>query len=723
MKFSKTLLMLAASGCFAASADVKMPSIFSDNMILQRDSKVNVWGWADEGENVTVSFKNQKQNTTARNGKWMVTFDAMPADKNGAELTVLGKNKLAFKNVVVGDIWICSGQSNMEWRVQTVNNAANEIKNANYPAIRIFYGNTYKGSVTPQCDIPGRKWEVCNPGSVGRSSAVAYFFGREIFKNLDVPVGLVGVNWGGTRIEPWTAPCGFGMEKRLQGIYKDVAKNLPGTPEYKEFYAKVGAEMDAWRAAAKKNFESGKPLPEIPQAWSTLIYRSHQQPVMLYNNMIYPLLNMAFKGALWYQGCSNLSDGGLYKDKMHALVKSWRKVFNKPDMPFYFVQLAPFTYGGNPHALPVFWETQQKFADEDPNAGMAVINDIGNYRDIHPSNKQDVGKRLALLALKYTYGKKDIVADSPFFESCKVDGNKFIVTFRNAKALRTRDGKPAKYFEVAGRNGVFKPAVAELNGNQAVISSKDVAKPYMVRFAWHQNVTVNLVNENDLPAGAFRASIPIPVRETLDRLVPEAKDMEVAYAISGKKPANGGTPNYLADNSQKFAGKQIVKIGYFMRLANANEEKYVFATVDPFTQDVNKLGLPTAGNKIFWQTIVKNLTVKSNVPGVANGTFADGNIEMWPSNYSQPNTADIPGANSQKFDFGDGQANNRQNGYGSFQLHNYKQKQVVFALNNFRAGHPDVGIGNNTKGELDYTFSGAARFYTEVEMLVLVKVK
>ena len=723
MKISKTLLGLAAAGCFSAGADVTMPTIFSDNMVLQRDSKVNVWGWADEGENVTVSFKGQKRSSAAKDGKWMVTFDAMPADKNGAELTVQGKNKLAFKNVVVGDIWICSGQSNMEWRVQSVNNAENEKKNANYPAIRIFYGNLYRGSISPQENIPGKKWEVCSPKTVGPTSAVGYFFGREIFKNLDVPVGLVGVNWGGTRIEPWTAPCGFAGEKRLQGIYREVAKNLPGTPEYKQYYSQLNAEMEAWKTAAKKNFESGKPLPEIPQNWRTLVYVNHQQPVMLYNTMIHPLLNMAFKGALWYQGCSNLGDGGLYKDKMHALVKSWRKVFNKPDMPFYFVQLAPFNYGRNVYALPIIWEAQQKFADEDPNSAMAVTNDIGNYRDIHPRNKQDVGKRLALLALKYTYGKKGIVADSPFYDSYKIDGNKFIVTFRNAEKLSTRKNEPAKHFEIAGKDGDFHPADVVLQGNQAILTSSKVAKPYMARFAWHQNVTVNLVNENDLPAGAFRVSAPIPVREELDRLVPEAKDMEVAYALSGKRPANGGTPNYLADNSGKLAGKQIIKIGYFMRLVDKNGEKYVFATVDPFTQDISKLGLPTAGNKAFWQTIVKNLTVRSNVPGVANGTFEDGNVEMWPSNYSEPNTAKIPGAASGRFDFGDGSANNHQNGYGSFQLHNYRKKQVVFALNNFRAGSPDIGIGNSPNGHLDYTFTGSARNYTVAELLILVKVK
>ena len=722
MKLTKVLVALAASGCFAASANVKMPSLFSDNMILQRDCKVNVWGWADEGENVTVTFKGQTQSAVAKNGQWMVSLNPMGADKKGAELTVAGKNKLSFKNVVVGDIWICSGQSNMEWPTHRANNGAAEVKNANYPDIRIFQGNIYRGDVVPQNNIPGRSWKVCSPGTIGNFSAVGYFFARDILKTLNVPVGLIGVYWGGTRIEPWTAPQGFAARSSLRSINNQVAGNIAGTPAIKKNYEQMVAQMEAWKAAAKKNIESGKTLPPLPRNFINLIYIDQRSPVVLFNTMIHPLKNLAFKGALWYQGCSNAGEGMLYADKMHALVSSWRKFFNMPQMPFYFVQLAPFNYR-NPYVLPNLWVAQQAFADEDKYSAMALTNDIGNFRDIHPTNKQDVGKRLALLALKYTYGKKELVADSPFYASHKIDGNKFIVTFRNAVKLSSKDGKPVRHFEIAGKNGVYYPAAVKLEGNKAILTSDKVAKPYMARFAWNHNVNVNLVNENKLPAGAFQATTAVPVREDLDRLIPEAKNMKVAYAFSCKRPAQGGKPLYTADNSKQLAGKKITKIGYFMRLAKANDEKYVFVTVDPFTQDVNKLGLPVAANKIFFQQKIKNMTVKSNVTGVANGTFPEGNVEIWPSNYGTYNTIKIANADDRNYDFGDGDANANQNGYGSFQLHNFAQKQVVFALNGFHNPIPDAGIGNNAKGNKDYTFAKNAGAYQNADMVVLVSVE
>ena len=480
--------------------------------------------------------------------------------------------------------------------------------------------------------------------------------------------------------------------------------------------------MEKWIADAKAAVAGKQVLPDLPRFPNGLHYENQQQPVVLFNTMIHPLLSFAFKGAIWYQGCANVGDGALYKDKMKALVASWRKEFNKPDMPFYFVQLAPFNYG-NPHRLPILWEAQQGFADEDPNAAMAVTNDIGNFRDIHPRNKQDVGARLALLALKYTYGKKDLVADSPFFESLKIENGKAVVTFRNAKTLKTKDGKPAKYFEIAGADSRFYPATAVLSGNKATLSSDKVSNPYMVRYAWNHNVTTTLVNENNLPAGAFRASIPIPVRGALDRLVPEAKSMKVAYAISAKKIWENGAPLYKQNNSRELAGKKIKTIGYFLHLVgNDGSERYVYATVDPFSQDIAKLGLPTASNQAVFQQIVKNLTVKSNVPGLSNGKFEDGNVEIWSGNYGQMNAAKIPGASNSTYDFGDTKSSDRDE-YGSFQLHNYKQKQTVFAMNNFRSATPDVGIGNNKQGNPDYTFTGASKHYSVADLLILVDVE
>ena len=575
-----------------------------------------------------------------------------------------------------------------------------------------------------QKDIPGRIWQVCGPRTVGRFSAVGYFFGREIYKALKIPVGLISVNWGGTRIEPWTSTYGFSTQPSLKGIYNQLQANVAGTPKNIELSQKAIADMEKWLAEAKKAVDARQHIPDLPDFPNGIRYINQRQPTVLFNNMVAPLTKYALRGMLWYQGEANLGDGAVYTDKMKALAASWRKEFNNPEMPLYFVQLAPFNYG-NPESLPMFWEAQQAYADQDKNAGMAVINDIGNFRDIHPRNKQDVGHRLALLALKHTYGKADLTADSPFFESLKADGSKLVVTFRNAKTLKTRDGKPAPYFEIAGLDGKYFPATAVLEENKAILSSDKVAKPYMARYAWNHNVTTTLVNENDLPAGAFRASLPIPVRGQLDANVPEAKNFQVLYAVDAKKAWMNGAPSYLRNNAEQFAGKKIKKLGYFMYLsANDGKPSYVFVTMDPFTQEIGKLGLPAARTKAFFMQTVRNLTVKSNVPGLRNGTFADGNIEFCGSNYRPQNQANIPGADDSRYDFGDGGASPNSDGYGSMQIHNYKEKQVVFAFNNFRAGgNADIGIGTNPSGNPDYTFSQSMKNYSMALILVLAELE
>ena len=727
----QSMLLLAAAALFAgvqAGANVKMPGIFSDNMVLQRETKVNVWGWADNGEEVTVSFKGQNVKTTAKDGKWILQLAPMKADAKGEVLTIKGKNQLTFKNVVVGEVWVCSGQSNMEMPVWTsssywrVDNADAERKNADCPDLRLYKGNNYKFYQIPQTDNPGRSWMVCNSESIVGFSAAGYFFGREIVKALKVPVGLISANWGGTRVEPWTSPYGFNQVPSLAKIAYDVNAKVPGTKEYKAESAKAIASAEKWLAEARKAVAEGKMVPQAAAYPNALkVSGGHQAPTVLYNSMIAPIRNFAIQGVLWYQGESNLSDGMVYKDKMKALVASFREAFGKPAMPFYFVQLAPFNYN-HPTRLPEFWEAQQAFADSEKNVGMALTNDIGNFRDIHPHNKKDVGARLALLALKHTYGRTDLVADSPFFQSFKVDGAKAVVTFRNVKTLKTKDGKPAKYFEIAGANGAFFPATVELKGNTAILSSSSVQKPYMVRFAWNPDVTVNLVNENNLPAGAFRAG-EVPVREYLDATVPEAKSYQVIYRFNpAASVKNGGRDaNYSIDNSKSFAGKKIVRVGYFMSLTNRKTGKndFVFVAMDPFTQDIRKIGLPVATLKSPFQQIVKNLLVKSNVPAVKNGTFADGNIEFWGTNYSQQNALKIPGASDGSFDFGDQRSGS--GGYGSMQIHNYKEKQVLFAYNNFSAGAAgDIGIGSSKQGNPDYTFAKNLNQYF-ADILVLAQ--
>ncbi len=487
-----------------AAADVKLPSIFSDNMIFQRDAEVRVWGWAPDGEEVTVTLNGQTAKATAAKGAWEVSLKPMSASSSG-ELTVTGKNSFKFTNVAVGEIWICSGQSNMQWTVQQSEGGNAAIAAAKLPDLRLFYANTFRGSLSAQPDIPGCKWTVCSPDTVRNFSGAAFFFGRDVLEALKVPVGLISVNWGGTRIEPWTSPAGFASQKATEALGRQYGALQPGQPKYDAAVKKAIADAEANIEFIKSEVANGRPLPDLPPLPNEIRWpgNNNQIPTILFNNMVAPLSRFALRGMLWYQGCSNMGDGMVYADKMKALIAGWRIAFNNPKMPIYFVQLAPYNYN-HPTKLPLFWEAQQAFADSDENAGMAVITDIGNFRDIHPKNKIDIGKRLALLALKHSYGQKDLVADSPFFESFEAKGNALVVTFRNAKTLGTFDGKAAKYFEVAGADGKYFPAVAALEGNKASLTSDKVAEPKQARYAWNPDVTTNLVNENKLPAGPFR---------------------------------------------------------------------------------------------------------------------------------------------------------------------------------------------------------------------------
>lgn len=512
MRVSKFLVVLSVicCACFVYAQDIQPYKIFSSNMVLQRNKPIRISGTAPAGMEVTVRFADRTaKGTASADGEWKTEFPAMDAG-GPYEMKIEGKGTpVVFTNVMVGEVWLCSGQSNMEWRLQNADGAKSEIDAANYPNLRFYNGSNYRAEANPQKNLTA-SWTVCTPATAAGFSAVAYFFGLELLKDLKVPVGLVHVSWGGTRIEPWTAPSGFAAVPSLKPYHEEILGRVPGSPENKKITDEAIAGMEAWLVQAKKDRAEGKQIespPVFPRALNMSRDNSQNRgyPAFLYNSMIAPLLPYTFRGALWYQGCSNVGEGAVYKDKMQALIYSWRKEFNDPALPIYFVQLAPYTYGGgSPDRLPMVWEAQQAFADSDPNAFMAVINDIGNVKDIHPRNKKDVGRRLALLALKHQYGR-NIAADSPFYGSHEADGARMIVTFRNAKQLKTRDGKAPDFFEIAGADGKFFPAKAEISGNRVILTSDKVNAPCLVRFAWIQTAEPNLRNEADLQAGAFRA--------------------------------------------------------------------------------------------------------------------------------------------------------------------------------------------------------------------------
>lgn len=477
-------IIVALSFVFNPSsrADVKLPAVIGSHMVLQRAQACPIWGWADAGEDVTVEFAGQKLATKADGqGRWSVSLRAMKANATPQTMTVTGKNKLVLENLLVGEVWLCSGQSNMEWPVTASANPKEEIVAGNHPRIR-HIKIPHRPSGKPESDVTTDGWQVCSSNTVGNFTAVGYYFGRKLMEDLDVPVGLIGCNWGGTRIEPWIPPVGFQSVPELKKDFADKLDKFPELTDKKDKDGKVEIGAD------------GKPVQQI----------NHQSALALYNGMVHPLVPFAIRGALWYQGESNNGEGMLYHEKMKALIAGWRSIWSNPNMPFYYVQLAPYTYGGDGTKLAGIWEAQAATL-EVPNTGMAVTTDIGNLKDIHPRNKQEVGRRLALWALTKTYGKRGIVFSGPLYDDMKIRGNKIELSFDHVGGgLVSRDGKALTYFTIAGDDKKFVEACAEIVGKKIVVSSDAVAKPVAVRFAMHQQAEPNFSNKEGLPASPFR---------------------------------------------------------------------------------------------------------------------------------------------------------------------------------------------------------------------------
>jgi sialate O-acetylesterase len=510
-----SLLLLASS----APAAVKMPKIFSDNMVLQREIPVPIWGWADKGEKVTVAFAGQEKSTlTGAEGKWTVTLEALKANKESSEIIITGSNKIAIKNVLVGEVWICSGQSNMEWTVGNSLNAKEEKDVANHPMIRHIKVQKAQSHLKQE-DIASGSWEVCSPQTVSEFTAVGYFFSRQLVKELDVPVGLIGSNWGGTRIEPWTCPEGFKLVPELKNILKQVEEWDSTTEVGRGKYTDYLAQLNEWSPKAEAALAAKQAVPPVPE--SPLPGPDHQLPTKTYNAMIYPLIPFAIRGGIWYQGESNGNESLTYLQKMKSLIEGWRQVWKQGEFPFYHVQLANFRNsdpnkpeGGDGWAK--LREAQLQSIAEIPHTGMAVIIDIGDKSDIHPKNKQDVGERLARWALVKDY-KKDCVVSGPLYKGYKVEGQKIRVSFENfGSGLMlgekiglepTKEIKDAKlkWIAIAGDDKVWHWAEASIDGDTLLVSSEKVPAPVAVRYAFAMNPAgANLYNKAGLPASPFR---------------------------------------------------------------------------------------------------------------------------------------------------------------------------------------------------------------------------
>nr|WP_298794792.1 sialate O-acetylesterase [uncultured Allomuricauda sp.] len=441
-------------------AKIWTPSILSDNMVLQQQSNATIWGWTTAtNETITIigSWNSEGITTKAYQGVWSAELPT-PAAGGPYTITIKGHEELTFSNVMIGEVWIASGQSNMQWTPNMgLDNAEEEVQNANYSDIR-FFQVPQRISNTPQDDTPG-EWVLCSPESMQNFSSVAYFFGKKLHKQMSVPIGLISSNWGGTPVEVWMPKEQITQDNELNEASKQIS------------------EFEWWP----------------------------HQPGTAYNGMIHPLLKFNIAGAIWYQGESNRANSKSYYKSFPLLIASWRELWKK-EFPFYFAQIAPFDYEKDKKDIKaaIVRDAQLFTMLNVPNTGMAVTNDIGNLKDIHPTNKQEVGRRLALWALAKTYGVKDVAFTGPVYKGMEIKRNKIILTFDYAESGLKADGKTLEEFYIAGLDKEFYKANARIKGNTVEVSSSKVKEPVAVRFAFYDKALPNLYNESGLPASSFR---------------------------------------------------------------------------------------------------------------------------------------------------------------------------------------------------------------------------
>jgi sialate O-acetylesterase len=616
-----------------SNANIKMPLLFADGMVLQRNKKIPVWGFADANEKVEVHFNKQIVKTQAdKNGKWNLNLNE---EKAGGpfELIIIGKNKITIKNVLVGEVWICSGQSNMEFQVFKTKNAAQEISDSNYPMIRHF-GVAQDLSGLPKDDLKAGKWEASSKETVGNFTAVGYYFAKKLYAELKIPIGIINTSWGGTNVETWTSREAFQKSEDFKTMIADVPRlnvdsisklyalqmkerveKIQGTlvsTENENAFKDFAFDDKAWGELNTPSLWENQPLGDLDGVvWmrktitlsaddiknKAVLYLSkiddedityvngievgkntqydlkrvyeipsnvlkegknviairivdnsggggiygeasdlklalgsknipldgkwkfkvivvktslspNSYPSLLYNAMVNPLVPYAIKGVLWYQGEANVWRAKEYKKSFPLMINDWRTQFKQGDFPFYFVQLSTFDeFGGNSQKGSRWAELREAQLEtlKLPNTGMAVTTDIGNAKDIHPTNKQDVGLRLAAIALNNVYSKKQVYS-GPAFKSQEIKGNQIILTFDNiGSGLSTPNNDELKGFEIAGSDKVFHSAKAIIKDNKIIVSSENVKNPIAVHYGWADDDTeINLFNKEKFPASPFR---------------------------------------------------------------------------------------------------------------------------------------------------------------------------------------------------------------------------
>ena len=476
-------------------------------MVLQADSPVKIWGWADPGDVITVTFSGQETiSDVSPSGRWMVELGPFEPTSEGQPLSIHSSNEsLDVQDVVVGQVWVCSGQSNMEFRLRNAQGAEQDISNADYPAIRYFSVYRHADWQVPE-DANGI-WHVISPRTAGKCSAVAYYFGQALYEELGQPVGLITSSVGGSPGEAWASRPALMSNPHLTRVQQQIEWILNNYPEieenygemyltWKNRYAQYVRDRDEWNT---KPVSTRGPQPEIPDGVA-----NHLQPSVLFNGMIAPLASYRVKGAIWYQGERNANGGNAYEYRylLPTIISSWRDLWGHSEMPFYFVQLPEYK-GSEAGTWPVMRESMLQTWEATPHTGMAVTIGLGSAKQIHPTDKKPVGQRLAKIALAQDYGR-DVIYSGPVYDDMQVKGEKAYLSFDYLESPLAPAGQELAGFEIAGSNKQFVPARAHIEEDQVVVWSAEVKEPVAVRYAWTNIVQPSLFNQAGLPASPFR---------------------------------------------------------------------------------------------------------------------------------------------------------------------------------------------------------------------------
>ncbi len=485
MKNALLLFFILLSNAFFAN--VTLPAIFCDHMVLQQKSNVIFWGTADPNETITISNTWSKKTATItadKNGKWKIEVATYKANFKEQTVTIKGNNTIQINHVLIGEVWFTSGQSNMEWPMRKVKDAKKELSEASYPNIKLF-NISKKIANSPQEDFPKNcKWMPCDSISVKEFSAMSYYFARDLHKNLNVPIGIITANWGGTGAECWTPE----EENRSYPLLKNLFARWENWDANKVKDSISFAEAKA----NKLKMEEPKSL--------YMTSRLHRRPSVLYNGMVAPLIPFTIKGIAWYQGTSNRDWANEYFEQMSALITGWRKKWNNPELPFYFLQLTTYKYSDS-NLASIIRENQQKTLQL-PNTAMCPTMDIGDLNDLHYPYKLPFGRRLANIALANSYSKK-VAFCGPLFSNSAIDNDKVVIDFTYNSMLNIK-GTILNDIFIAGNDRKFIKAEAYIENNKLIVFSPSVKEPVAVRYAWNSTDKANLFNGDNLPASPFR---------------------------------------------------------------------------------------------------------------------------------------------------------------------------------------------------------------------------